>query len=78
MYMALHITTDRDFDKALAFLAKKEKATKSDIVRKLVMERYATTRREFLFGSLKTTEPPPGLPEILADLRDIDADSNLD
>ena len=77
--MALHIKTDSEFDKALEWLSRSEKRSKSDVVRDSVLARYRTRKRGFEFGALRD----PGGPEessdvILRELKDIDADHDLD
>lgn len=78
--MALNMATDEQFDEALNWLAELEKKTKSDVIRELVIERFASKREGFHFGALahlfKKTEPKSK--KIQADLKAIDQDHDLD
>ncbi len=50
--MPLHMKTDKEFDRALEWLAKTEQKTKSDVVREAVLGRFYARKRGFEFGAL--------------------------
>ncbi len=51
--MALNIITDQAFNEALEWLSKKERKTKSDIIRELVLEQVRHKKQGFRFGAMK-------------------------
>lgn len=76
--MALNIVTDHGFDEALIWLSKKEKKTKSDVIRDLVMERYVNKKQGFRFGALAgLVKKHPTTRQILTDLKKLDEDHDL-
>lgn len=78
--MALNMTTDKQFDEALQALTQKEKKTKSDIVRELVLGRYQSLQHGFQFGGLAPhlSNPKPTTEQILDELKEIKEDHDLD
>lgn len=79
--MALNIITDPQFDKNLAWLARKEEKTKSDVIRDLVFEKVKEKKphsfqrgalRHLFKGKRPTTE------EIVKELKEMDEDHDLD
>ena len=79
--MALNIVTDKKFDKALAYLAKRKNQTKSDIIRELVLEKCKKMQNGFQRGALAHLFPPgqkPTTEQILKELKELDADNDLD
>ena len=77
--MALNIVTDKKFDEALNWLAKKIKKTKSDVIRDLILERYQNQRQGFHFGSLAplVRGEKSSSKSILKELKEIDKDHDL-
>ena len=77
--MALNIVTDKKFDEALNWLAKKIKKTKSDVIRDLILERYQNQRQGFHFGSLASLVrgKKSSSKSILKELKEIDKDHDL-
>ena len=77
--MALNMLTDKQFDEALEWLSKKEKKTKSDVIRNLLLERYHDKRKVFQFGALAThVRKKPTLKQTLEELKEMDNDHDLD
>lgn len=76
--MALHIKTDDEFDRALEYLAKVEKRTKSDVVRESVLARYRTRKRGFEYGALRSLGASKKSSEIQRELKQLDHDDDLD
>lgn len=78
--MALNIVTDKKFDEALNWLAKKVKKTKSDVIRDLILERYQNQRQGFHFGSLVPLirGKKPSSSSVLKELKEIDKDKDHD
>jgi len=77
--MALHVKTDEEFDRALEFLAKVEKRSKSDVVRESVLLRYRAKKKGFEFGALRGLKrPKQGGTSIQRELEAIDRDHDLD
>jgi hypothetical protein len=77
--MALHIKTDSEFDRALQWLSKTEKRSKSDVVRESVLARYHSRKRGFEFGALRDVLGPEDTSESIArELKEMDEDHDLD
>lgn len=79
--MALNILTDKEFDEALHWLAKKEGKTKSDLIRSLILDRFRNKRQGFQFGSLAPLirgKKRISAKKILKELKEIDRDHDLD
>jgi hypothetical protein len=76
--MALHIKTDGEFDRALEWLAKTEKRSKSDVVRDSVISRYRARKLGFEFGALTSLRRPGDGPKrIASELKKLDNDDDL-
>ncbi len=76
--MALNMVTDKKFDKALGWLSKRAKKTKSEIVRDLVINEYNSKLNGFRFGALAHLFPKgkkPTTAQILRDLKKIDEEA---
>lgn len=78
--MALNMTTDPHFDEALKWLAEKEKKTKSDIIREMVLERYQAKKAGFRFGALSLyfAKEKNREQQIQKELKEMDKDHDLD
>ena len=77
--MALHIKTDSEFDKALQWLSRTEKRSKSEVVRESVLARYRSRKLGFAFGALRDFMGPEDTSESIArELKEIDEDHDLD
>lgn len=77
--MALNIVTDQSFDEALKWLSRKEKKTKSDVIRDLVVERYMSKKQGFRFGALAgVLKKKPSTRQIVKELKELDVDHDLD
>lgn len=77
--MALHIKTDAEFDKALQWLSKSEKRSKSDVVRESVLARYRSRKLGVEFGALRHLMRPEDTSESIArELKEMDEDHDLD
>lgn len=77
--MALHIKTDEEFDKALQWLSRREKRSKSEIVRESVLARYRSRKLGFEFGALRHLFGPDDTSESIArELKEMDKDHDLD
>jgi hypothetical protein len=74
--MAINIPTDKETDKILAWLARRFKLSKAEIVRSLIKERYREIRSGFEFGSLGD-EQPANLGDIQKELKSLDNDHDL-
>jgi hypothetical protein len=80
MYMAFNIITDKKFDEALNWLSQKEKKTKADIIRELVLQFYEAKQNGFRFGALKhlSTSTVGGVSALVKELKKFDQDDDLD
>lgn len=77
--MALNIQTDKKFDEALEWVAKKESKTKSDVIRDLVFRYFEHKRKGFQFGALCTSlQKPLTSKQIQEELENLDNDHDLD
>jgi hypothetical protein len=77
--MALHIKTDEELDKALQWLSKTEKRSKSEVVRDSVLARYRSRKVGFEFGMLRDFMGPDDTSESIArELKAMDEDHDLD
>ena len=77
--MALHIKTDEEFDKALQWLSKTEKRSKSEVVRESVLARYRSHYTGFEFGALRHLFGPDDTSASIArELKEMDEDHDLD
>ena len=77
--MALHVKTDEEFDRALEYLAKVEKRSKSDVVRESVLLRYRARKKGFEFGALRGLKKAgQSGAAIQRELEAIDRDRDLD
>jgi hypothetical protein len=77
--MALHIKTDEEFDKALHWLSRREKRSKSEVVRDSVLARYRSRKLGVEFGSLRHLLGPDDTSESIArELKEMDEDHDLD
>jgi predicted DNA-binding protein len=77
--MALNMVTDKKFDEALKWLSEKEKKTKSDIIRELVLRRMQSKKTGFQFGALAHLygRKKPSSKTILKELKQIDKDHDI-
>ena len=79
--MALNIITDPQFDKNLAWLARKEEKTKSDVIRDLVFREVKEKKKHsFQFGALRPffKGKIPTTEEIVKELKEMDEDHDMD
>jgi hypothetical protein len=77
--MALHVKTDEEFDRALEFLSRVEKRSKSDVVRESVLIRYRAKKKGFEFGALRGLKrSKQGGAAIQRELEAMDRDRDLD
>lgn len=80
MYMAFNIVTDKKFDEALNWLSQKEKKTKADVIRELVLQFYEAKQNGFRFGALKhlSKSTKGGISSLVKQLKQFDQDHDLD